>query len=312
MNHAVETIQQAHQNIAAAGGKHIGDLISWNAEKIDVLRTAARAVFTSAGFGTQLVGDLASASALTRAVGEVPRPRGVVVQPFARPKGDTAAAFGVYVIEGRDDESGDPHTLGARVRVDRATGQIVALPPEGAAPGIKTAMDLAEVIAARAEHLRSHCETSDISAAMVGAIKALSGVPLRRWGGFYLLPPSSCRRWLALKPGLEAVGVEAITVELHDAPGAMATASAAAKGALEADLAELLADLDKAARDGMRQDAVSRRITTCDELVAKAELYRGVLAGITDQITARTLQLQAEFRKQLKDDSPSFSVPVRD
>jgi hypothetical protein len=311
MNEALQTIGKAQQNVAANGGKHIGNLISWNAEKIDVLRVAARGVFTNAGFGAQLIGELASASALTRAVSEVPRPKGIVVQPFARPKGDTAAAFGVYVIEGRDDESGDPHTLGARVRVDRATGQLVALPPEGAAVGIPTAMDVAERIAARAEHLRSHCETSDISAAMVGAVKALAGVPLRRWGGFYLLPPSSCRRWLALKPGLEALGVEAITVELYDAPGAMATASAAAKGALEADLADLLTDLEKAATEGMRQDAISRRVATCDELVAKAELYRGVLAGLTDQITARVVQLQQEFRKHIKEDGPSFSVSVR-
>jgi hypothetical protein len=172
-------------------------------------------------------------------------------------------------------------------------------------------MDLAEVIATRAEHLRSHCETGDISNAMVGAIKALSGVPLRRWGGFYLLPPTSCRRWLALTPGLESLGVEAVTIELYDAPGAMKTATAAAKGALEADLAELLTDLDKAAKDGLRQDAIHRRVTTCDELVAKAELYRGVLAGLTDQIAARVLQLKSEFQKHVKEDGPKFSVAVR-
>jgi hypothetical protein len=311
MNQAVESIHRAGQNIAAKGGTHIGDMISWNAEKLDVVRTTARAAFTDCGFPKTLIGELVAGTALTRAVGEVPRPKGLVVQPFARPKGDTAAAYGVYIVEGRDDESGDPHTLGARVRVDRATDQIVALPPEGAAAGIKTAMDLAEVIAARAEHLRSHCETSDISKAMVDAIKVLSGVPLRRWGGFYLLPPSSCRRWHGLKPGLESLGVEVITMELYDAPGALSVATAAAKGALEADIGELLTDLDKAAKDGMRKDAVDRRVTLCDELVAKAELYRGVLAGMTDQIAARVLQLKTEFQKHIKEDKPRFSVPVR-
>jgi len=311
MNEAIQTIKQAQQNVAVAGGKHIGNLISWNAEKIDVARVGARGVFTGAGFGAQLIGELAASSALTRAVGEVSRPKGLIVQAFARPKGDTAAAFGIYVVNGRDDESGDEHTCGARVRVDRATGQIVALPPEGST-GIKVALDLAEQITARAEHLRTHCETGDITNAMVSAIKALSGVPLRKWGGFYLLPPTSCRRWLALKPGLESLGVEVITMELYDAPGAMATASAAASGALEADIAELLTDLDKVSKTGMRQDAINRRVTTCDELVAKAELYRGVLSGLTDRISARVLQLQQEFKKHIKDDSPSFTVPVRD
>jgi hypothetical protein len=241
----------------------------------------------------------------------VPRPKGLFVQAFARPKGDTAAAFGIYVVLGRDGEVGDEHTCGARVRVDRATGQVVALAPEGS-PGIKPALDLAEQIATRAEHLRTHCETGDITTAMVNAVKALSGVPLRKWGGFYLLPPSSCQRWMALRPGLETLGVEIITMELYDAPGAMATASAAASGALEADIAELLGDLEKVATTGMRQDAIHRRVATCDELVAKAELYRGVLAGLTDRISARVLQLQQEFRRHMKDEGPSFAVRVRD
>jgi hypothetical protein len=92
----------------------------------------------------------------------------------------------------------------------------------------------------------------------------------------------------------------------------MATARAAAKGALEADLAKLLSDLDEAAKDGLRDDAAKRRVTTCDELVAKAELYRGVLAGLTDQIAARVLQLRQEFQKHIKEDGPKFTVQVRD
>jgi hypothetical protein len=311
MNAALQTIRDSQQNVAAAGGKHIGNLISWVAEKIDVARVAARGVFTSVGFGAGLITELASGSALTRAVGEVPRPKGLLIQPFARPKGDTAAAYGIYVVKGRENEVGDEHTCGARVRVDRATDHLVALPPEGAA-GEKVAIDYAEAIAARAEHLRTHCETGDITNAMVGAVRALSGVPLRRWGGFYLLPPTSCRRWLDLKPGLEALGVEVITMELYDAPGAMAQAGAAAKGALEADIAELIADLDKAASTGMRQDAVSRRVASCDELVAKAELYRCVLAGMTDKLSARLLQLKEEFRKHIKEDGVSFKIPVRE
>jgi hypothetical protein len=135
---------------------------------------------------------------------------------------------------------------------------------------------------------------------------------MRRWGGYYLLPPTSCRRWQGLVSGLESLGVEPITIELYDAPGAMKTATAAAQGALEGDIIDLLSDLEKAAKDGMRQDAIHRRVTTCDELVAKAELYRGVLAGLTDKIAARVLQLQAEFRKHIKEDAPKFSIPVRD
>ncbi len=310
MNTCVETIAHSQQRIAHAGGHHIGDLISWNAEHINVSRVAARAVFASEGFNN-LITELSPASALTRAVGEVARPKGLMVRPFARPKGDTAAAVGVYVQEGRDGEGGDGYACGARARVDRQTSQIVSLPPEGSL-GVAAAMVHAEAIAARGQHLVGHCETSDVSAAMVSAVKMLSGVPLRRWGGFYLLPPTSCARWLGLKAGLESMGVEIIRIELHDAPDNLAAAGAAAKGALEADLSDLMTDLEKATKDGMRQDTLQRRMTACDELVSKAELYRGVLAGLTDQITARVLQLQLHFRQRLQKDGPSFAVPVND
>lgn len=310
MSPVVDTIARSQQHLAQAGGRHIGDLISWNAERIDVSRATVRAIFAGEGF-TQVIAELAPASALTRAVGEVARPKGLMVRAFARPKGDTAAAFGVYVQEGRDGEVGDGYTCGARARVDRQTSRIVSLPPEGTL-GVEAAMIHAEAIAARGQHLVGHCETSDVSAAMVSAVKTLSGVPLRRWGGFYLLPPTSCQRWLGLKPGLEAIGVEVIRIELHDAPDNIAAAGAAAKGALEADLSELITDLDKASKDGMRQDTLHRRVASCDELVAKAELYRGVLAGLTDQISARVLQLQVHFRKHLQNDGPSFSVAVTD
>jgi hypothetical protein len=97
-----------------------------------------------------------------------------------------------------------PHTLGARIRVDRATGQLVALPPkERRRASDRHRPRRGDRRPRRA--LRSHCETSDISAAMVDAVKALSGVPLRRWGGFYLLL-TNCRAWRTLAPGLGGPG----------------------------------------------------------------------------------------------------------
>jgi hypothetical protein len=310
MNSAPAAVQRAQHRLAAAGGRHIGDLVSWNCERIDVSRAAVRELFASEGFG-HLIPDMDPATALSRAMAEVKRPPGILVRPFARPKGDTSAAMGVYVQKGRDGETGDEYVCGARCRVDRQTSQLVSLPPEGV-PGIDVALAHAEEMATHANHLVTHCETRDISAAMVATVKALSGVPLRDRGGFYLLPPSTCATWLRLKPGLEQLGVEPIRIEMHDAPDNIAAAKAAAKGALEADIADLITDLDKAASEGMRQHALNRRIEICKELTAKAELYRGVLAGVTDQIMTRVRDLQQQFQRQLDGDGAAFRVPVKD
>ncbi|HTN92580.1 MAG TPA: hypothetical protein VL242_53295 [Sorangium sp.] len=309
MNSAPTTLERAQRRLAAAGGRHIGDLISWNTDRIDVTREAARRVFATEGLG-HLIPDMDPATALSRAAAEVKRPSGILVRPFARPKGDTSAAVGIYVQKTREGEAGDEYVCGARCRVDRHTGTIVGLPPDGAPP-ITEALAHAEAMAAHGNHLVTHAETRDISFAMVATAKALSGVPLRDRGGFYLVPPSTCGAWLRLRRGLEQLGVKPIRIEMHDAPDNVAVARAAAQGALEADVAELIADLDKAASEGMRQNALARRVELCKELTAKAELYRGVLAGVADRITARVKELQHSFQLQLDGgDGVSFTIPV--
>jgi len=316
-NGAVTEIRQAQRRMATAGGRHIGDIVGWNTERINVSRERARALLKPEGFD-HLILDVDPATALSRAAGEVKRPSGILVQPFANPNGDTPASFGIYVRKSGGGEAGDQYPCGARCRVDLAASRVVSLPPDGA-PGLEEAMAHAENIAAHANHLIAHCETKDISGALVAMVKALSGVPLRNRGGMYLLPPSSCERWQRLKPALEELRIEPITIVMHDAPDNIATAKSAAQGALEADIGELLKDLEKATTDGMRQDALTRRVQFCNELVAKAELYRGVLAGVSDKITAKVKELQDSFQRQLAGggggslaSGPSFTVPITD
>jgi hypothetical protein len=309
MKGASARIEQSQRRLAAAGGHHIGDLVSWNSERIDVPRLAARELFASVGLG-HLIAEMDPATALSRAMAEVKRPPGILVRPFARPRGDTSASMGIYVQNTREGEAGDDYVCGARCRVDRGSSLIVALPPDGIAP-VEVALGHAVAMAEHANHLVTHCETKDLSAAMVGTAKALSGVPLRDRGGFYLLPPASCTVWAQLTPGLELLGAKPIRIAMHDAPENVAVARAAAHGALESDIAELLKDLDRATSEGMRQHALSRRVELCHELRAKAELYRGVLAGVADKLTAKVHALELRFRAQL-DGGAAFTVPVND
>jgi hypothetical protein len=182
MKTGTAALQHAQQRVAAAGGHHIGDLISWNTDRINVSRVDARRVFGLIGLGA-LVPDVDPATMLSRAAGEVRRPDGIVTRPFAQPNKDTPAAFGVYEVKARTGEAGDDYVYGARCRVHLKSGLVVALPPERV-PVVDTALAHAEMVAARANRLLTHCETKDLSTALVGTIKALSGVPLRDKGGF--------------------------------------------------------------------------------------------------------------------------------
>ena len=318
MKNGTAALQHAQKRVAAAGGQHIGDLISWNTDRINVSRVDARRVFDLIGLGT-LIPDVDPATMLSRAAGEVRRPEGIVVRSFAQPKNDTPAAAGVYEVKPRAGEAGDEYIYGARCRVNLKTGLIVALPPEGA-PVVDTALAHAEAVSARANRLLTHCETKDVSSALVGTVKALSGVPMREKGGFYLLPPPSCAAWLRIEAGLEQIGVRPIRIEMHDAPSNVSVAKTAAASALEADLQELMADLDKAAAEGMRKGALERRVAFCKELKAKAELYRGVLAGLTDKISAKVDTLEQRFQQHLSGasadagpaDNGLFSVRLTD
>lgn len=306
MTTAANKIAAVQERMAERGGKHIGDLVGWNAEAIDVARSAAREVFAVAGL-SGLVTDIEASTALWRAAMSAPKPEGLLVRPFARRADDTPVAYGVYLRTPGEGERGDGWTCGARCRI--AQGQIVALPPDGST-GEKAALDFAATIAARANHLLSHADTRDITNALVSAVKALSGVPLRERGGFYLLPPSTSATFAALLPGLRAVGIE-----MHDAPDNVSSCGEAAKGALEADLAELLADLGKAKAHEIGKLAVTHRVRKCGELKARAELFRDVLKGLVDEIGTRCDALSVAFDTALvaeSGDDGLFDVQVTD
>ena len=69
--------------------------------------------------------------------------------------------------------------------------------------------------------------------------------------------------------------------------------------------------IDRRTCQDVRTTAGVRNLHHC-ELEAKAELYRGVLADLADQISARVGRLRVDFEHQLNADGPAFSVAVND
>ncbi len=311
---AASLIEATQNRIGAAGGQHIGDLTTWNASGVDMDREIVRAIFEAEGFG-HLAPSIEPARALTRAGYEVPRASGILVRPFARPRKDSPVALGFYVQEARDGETGDGYTCGARARLvsiaqnGAVVVSAVALPPENACH-IESAMTHAEACAQRANHLMKNAETNDVSHALITAVKELGGVPLRDRGGFYLVPVSNCERWRRFLGRFSAHGIEPVAIEMHDAPTNVAAVASAAKGSLESEISGLAEDLEKATAEGMKIPSLERRVALCDELTAKAELYRNVLQDAATDIGKRLAALRAGFERELvdSDDADPFTL----
>lgn len=306
MTTAAAMIDSVQTRNAAAGGQHIGDLTTWNATGVDMSRELAREIFESEGFG-HLAPTIEPASALTRAGNEVPKASKILVRAFARPRKDSPIALGFYVQEARDGESGDGYTCGARVRITSMKGAI-ALPPE-AADSIDTAIAQAEQAAKRANHIMQNAQTVDVSTALIAAVKELGAIPLRDRGGFYLVPVSACDKWRRFTAKFSAHGIEPITIEMHDAPSNVKAAASAVRGSLESEIAELTTDLEKAETEGMKTGSIERRVKMCEDLTAKAELYRNVLQDAASGIAARLASLRAGFMSEMNaSESDLFTV----
>jgi len=306
MSKAVKQIASAQEQLAAQGARHIGDLVTWNFADVDVDRGTVRAIFDAEGF-SGMVPNLDPESALSRAAGEVREPASLFVARFAKPNKDSPVAFGVYVRKAVAGESGDDHACGARVRVDPNSGLVVALPPENGV-GDGDALEHAAAIASKANHLLTYARAKDLGSAQVTVLKALGGIPFRDKGGVYLLPPAACERWARIATGLEKCGVSPVRVEMHDAPSNVAAASGAAKSALEGELMELRADLEKASAEGMRDSSMKSRVASCDALMARAELFRNVLRNSADGIEQKILAVKSRFRRALAGDLDAFDL----
>ncbi len=304
MTKAAHTIQRSQEAIAKAGGRHIGDLVTWNFADVDVSRVKVRALFDGEQF-LGMVPDLDPETALARAVGEARTPSSLTVERFSQPNKDSPVAFGVYVKKTVAGESGDNFLCGARVRI--SSDRAVTLPPEG---GVlhPDAAEHAAIIATKANHIMTHAKARDLGGALVNVLKQLNAVPFRDKGGVYLLPVSSCERWSRLADGLEKFGVTPVTVQMHDAPSNVKAAAGAAKGALEEELLALKADMEKAATDGMRPSTMRHRVEDCNAIIARADLYRGVLEDAAAKIAARANEIKARFQRGIDGDLEAFTL----
>lgn len=234
----------------------------------------------------------------------------VVVRQLQRPNRDTPLSLGVYRVDAVEGERGDNFVAGCRVRVDPYSGAAVALPPEGAA-GDDLCMRRGEEMAKIANEWLHTVHNIDISNALCSIGAHLGWFTRRRnKGGVYYILAERCDAFIAVLDDLEALTegqpdrhrfFPSVT-EQYAAPNAVKAWKRESEHSLEERLRELKQDLARAETGTMREGTMLARLDECDELVARAELYRGLLAKASDDIAARVRKVKESFNAALNAD----------
>lgn len=301
----LSSLKGAQQRAIDGGASWLGDLVSYDAERIQIPRADLRAIFDVFGFAEHVIDAMDPKTALSRAARK-PLPAQIIIEVFAKPNKDTPHALGVYLKRPRDGESGDEIVCGARVRVERDT--VRAMPPEHG-PAIGECLEIAQRIAGDANHLIHFAETTDVSAAVISVITGpMMGIAMRKRGGFYFIRPSESATWLALCDKLAQYNFFGLSCPMAGDDRSRHMAQHNVRGAFESDLAELrkqLSEVDEKTRDS----TIDRRLHECTALVSKAELYEEILGGWLDTLRTDAAKLKTRFQARLAGDEDVFDLP---
>jgi hypothetical protein len=308
-NEVVTRLRATGERAMLDGARHLGDVVTYDAERIRIPRADLRAAFESEGFGEYVPSEIEARSALSRAAGK-PVPRDIILEAFVRPNKDTPHAIGVYKKEPGSDESGDKFVCGARVRV-AAGDTVIALSPEGGFSE-PSCFEVAERIARDARELLTFAETTDVTSAAIAVLTGpLSAIPMRKRGGVYFLRPAAGEAWQRLAAKLLPFGFVDLSYPMADDQRSTKATGHMVKASLESDLAALRKEL-AGLNDKTRESTVERRVADCDALVAKSELYADILGGWLDQLRADSAALKSSFAKSLDKDADVFDFPKAD
>jgi len=306
-NEVVTRLRATGERALSEGARHLGDVVTYDAERIRIPRADLRAAFDSEGFGEHVPTAIEARSALSRAAGK-PVPKDIIIKAFARPHKDTPHAIGIYrqSPNASADEAGDNFVCGARIRVVADT--VLALSPENghAETGC---FEIAERIALDARELLTYAETTDVTSAAISVLTGpLAGVNMRKRGGVYFLRPGSAAIWERLAAKLLPFGFVDLSYPMSDDHRSTKATGHMVKASLESDLAALRKEL-AGFNEKTRDTTVEHRVADCDALVVKSELYADILGGWLDQLKAETSALQDKFRKRLDKDADAFDFP---
>lgn len=306
-------------------GRYLGYTVSWDFEKADfaIRRGVIALAFEDAGFGEFIDAGEWDAGRALLAANRAGGGRNMHVETMERPNKDTPVAIGVYKKLAGNEMTGDDFECGARVRIDPATNTAVALPLEGRAVADQDCLTLAEKIADSANVIIENVLVRELSEALCRVGRRCLWANYREQGGTWFVydgrHADKLRELLANLKKLSQKGftnrgrpnytfrprVQPLHIVGNKELDALTEANIAesSEATLEGELAKLVKDLDKVKQDGMRASSIERRIDGCDELVARANLYKSMLKDAAADIELRIADVKAAFQKELNADA---------
>jgi hypothetical protein len=267
----------------ARGGQHLGDLIWWTLAEARIERSTLEAVWTNARLDSALLPDPPSSEkTLKAAVREATI--GQHDRLIRLGKEDEAEIVFAVVRETKHDDGSVTYVQETRVVLDRRNETVTY-----DAPG----HDLAAVIAARFSELRTSHSPDDVRRAMMKALDGCAAVTLRDHGGVYWVPSLYAETVRRLQGAIEKIGSSRVhLLPVHESADATRTLGAAAKAALEDELAQLRSEVQSfLAQPPERVSTLVRRLDLFETLKGRANLYRDILQVHVDDLEKTLAEL---------------------
>jgi hypothetical protein len=256
-------------SVLATGGKHLGDIVYWTLAEARIDRTTLENIWNNAQLSPAMLPEPPTAEkALKTAVREAAVGQHDRLIRLGL-EGEREVVFAI-VRETRHEDGSISYMQETRVVLDRGNERVTADVP---------GHDLASVIAARFGELRSTHTPDDIRRSMMKVLDSCAAITLRDHGGVVWVPWPYAETVRRLQSAVERIGSSKLYIlPVHASADANRTLSAAAKVAIEDELAALKAEMDGFMTSPPdRPSTLVRRLDAFEQLKARAELYRTVL-----------------------------------
>lgn len=284
----------ALQNLTAVlskSGQHLGDIVFWMLSEASTDRQSLESKWKSAQLPMELLPEPPTVTkSFKLAVRETQT--GLSDRLIRLAVEDEGSVVFAIVHEARHADGTLVYTQEARVGLELLTGTINTDAPTH---------DLVTAIQTRFESLKNTHTADDIRRTITKTLQSFSAVLLRESGAIWYVPAPNAERLRRLQACIESIGHSKLyLLPVHDGPDASRTLGDAATKSLEADLAELKAEVESfLASPPDRASTLVRRFDAFDALRGRAQLYRDVLNVQVKDLDSTLTELGESVEKLL-------------
>jgi hypothetical protein len=278
--------------VLASGGTHLGDLCFWSLADASIVRSDLESKWKSSGLPRQLLPEPPTVEkAFKLAVRETQV--GLADRLIRSVTDDEASVVFAVVHERKHDAGTLSYTQEAKVVLDLLTGSVSSDLP---------AHDLVAAIASRFSELKDTHTSDDVRRTITRTLGSFAAVLLRENGGVWWVPSPHAQALRKLQATIESIGSSHFyLLPVHDTADAARTLGDAASRSLEAELAELKAEVETfVAYPPERATTLVRRFDAFDALKSRAQLYRDILQVQVKDLDSTLLQLASSVERLLK------------